>query len=204
MHALTGLSGLSALLPAPAGGGALFSDSFNRADNASSLGAADTGQVWQAIAGTWGILSNQAYCSADGGAFFSVALLSDAGGADGVLQVTLAQPGGASGGSSWIIFRSTADANQFIYVVGSDSASYTVATYDAANVTTIATGTIPAAQAGDVVRIEFSGSAIQVYINDVLDIDTTSAFAQTEVGKGIGTDFGVSGGPRFDNLSFTT
>lgn len=36
-------------------------DSFDRANNSSSLGTADSGQAWVALAGTWGILSNQAY-----------------------------------------------------------------------------------------------------------------------------------------------
>lgn len=38
----------------------LVSDAFTRADNASSLGTADSGQVWTAHAGTWGISSNRA------------------------------------------------------------------------------------------------------------------------------------------------
>ncbi len=35
-------------------------DTFNRADNASSLGTADSGQAWTAHGGTWGIASNRA------------------------------------------------------------------------------------------------------------------------------------------------
>ena len=38
------------------------SDSFNRADNASSLGTADSGHVWTAHTGTWGIDGNRARC----------------------------------------------------------------------------------------------------------------------------------------------
>lgn len=41
--------------------GVVVSDSFNRADSASSLGTADTGQVWSSAVGTWGISSNRAY-----------------------------------------------------------------------------------------------------------------------------------------------
>lgn len=36
-------------------------DSFDRADSATSMGTATTGQVWVASGGTWGISSNQAY-----------------------------------------------------------------------------------------------------------------------------------------------
>jgi hypothetical protein len=38
----------------------LFSDNFDRADNASSMGAS-----WTVVAGTWGVLSNQGYCAGD-------------------------------------------------------------------------------------------------------------------------------------------
>lgn len=40
----------------------IVQDVFNRADNASSMGNANTGQAWTATRGTWGIRSNQAYC----------------------------------------------------------------------------------------------------------------------------------------------
>lgn len=36
-------------------------DTFNRADSASTLGSADTGQAWTAVSGTWGISSNKGY-----------------------------------------------------------------------------------------------------------------------------------------------
>jgi hypothetical protein len=44
-----------------AAAGPLVFDSFNRADSASTLGNADTGQAWSAVVGTWGITSNRAY-----------------------------------------------------------------------------------------------------------------------------------------------
>lgn len=40
-----------------------ISDAFNRSDNGSSLGTADTGQVWENVRGTWGISSNKASTS---------------------------------------------------------------------------------------------------------------------------------------------
>lgn len=42
----------------------IITDSFNRADNASSLGTTDTGEAWEVSAGTWGIVGNRAYRSA--------------------------------------------------------------------------------------------------------------------------------------------
>jgi hypothetical protein len=40
--------------------GTIIADSFDRADNAASLGTADGGQVWSALVGTWGISANRA------------------------------------------------------------------------------------------------------------------------------------------------
>lgn len=44
-------------------------DYFNRADNAISIGNADSGQTWGAVGGAWGILTNRAYTSAAGNVF---------------------------------------------------------------------------------------------------------------------------------------
>lgn len=41
-------------------------DGFNRADSASVLGTADSGQPWVAHVGTWGVTGNGAYCSNHG------------------------------------------------------------------------------------------------------------------------------------------
>jgi hypothetical protein len=49
-------------------------DSFNRPDNASSLGVADTGQTWVAELGTWGIGNNtaQPFASTGSGAIATI------------------------------------------------------------------------------------------------------------------------------------
>lgn len=55
------LLGLGLGVPFQTSKGVLVFDSFNRADNAASMGNADTGQSWQVLSGTWGISSNKAY-----------------------------------------------------------------------------------------------------------------------------------------------
>lgn len=45
----------------PIGGDILLSDLFTRADNANSMGNADTGETWEAIVANWGIRTNRAY-----------------------------------------------------------------------------------------------------------------------------------------------
>lgn len=49
-----------------------ITDSFNRANNSSSLGTADSGQTWTNTKGTWGTSSNQA-SSSDAGSNYSIA-----------------------------------------------------------------------------------------------------------------------------------
>lgn len=46
-----------------ASGYRVVTESFNRADHASSLGIADSQQAWSTQAGTWGITGNKAYQS---------------------------------------------------------------------------------------------------------------------------------------------
>lgn len=43
----------------------ILRDGFNRADNALTMGNANTGQAWSSDSGTWGILSNKSYCVSD-------------------------------------------------------------------------------------------------------------------------------------------
>lgn len=57
---------VSATPSSGAGGGALVSDSFTRADSATSMGTAPTGQAWAPQTGTWGISANRAYNTSTG------------------------------------------------------------------------------------------------------------------------------------------
>ena len=43
-------------------------DSFNRADSITTLGRSDTGQLWEAVRGVWGVSNNKAYLVSSGGA----------------------------------------------------------------------------------------------------------------------------------------
>jgi hypothetical protein len=52
------MRGAVARRPRPRSSG--ITDSFNRADNSSSLGTTDTGQAWSTFQGTWGIGTNRA------------------------------------------------------------------------------------------------------------------------------------------------
>lgn len=199
MQAVTGLSGLSAFRTA--GGGGVVTDSFNRANSTTSLGTADTGQAWTAHSGGWGISSNQAYCDTDA-SLLNFATV--AGAADGVLQVKLPSPGGGSGGSAWVVCRFT-DVNNCLYVACSGIEQYRLMKRQGGALSTLGTGTIDHANSNDVVRVVLLGTSIKVYVNDVLDLDVTTAFNQTATRVGMGTDYGSGPGsaPRFEDFSFT-
>jgi len=184
-----------------AAAGATITDSFNRANSAVTLGTTDTGQMWTAHAGTWGISSNQAYCVVDAS---GVNFATVPAAADGTLQFTIPVTGGGSGGSPWGAFRFT-DIDNTLYVQGNGIEALALRKREGAAASTLATGTIPNLSANDVVKVVLAGSSIKIYVNDVLDIDTTSAFNQSATRVGLGTDFGAGPGaaPRFDAFSFT-
>jgi hypothetical protein len=85
-------------------------DLFDRADSTTTLGTADTGQVWQVLAGTWGISAGRAYSAV---ATANGAAVIDCGNADGVYIVTLATKGTAPR----IILRAI-DASNYLFIDG--------------------------------------------------------------------------------------
>lgn len=90
-YAYTGPDAADAAL----GQGFVISDSFDRADDATSLGVADTGQAWVAQRGTWGISGNQAYMAVVASANDSAVI--DTGISDCTVQVKVAAVGGSMG-----------------------------------------------------------------------------------------------------------
>lgn len=70
-----------AATPAASGPTVIVSDSFDRANDAGTLGDADTGETWVPFTSTWGISGNKAYCSALSAATVGFVLVN-AGAAD--------------------------------------------------------------------------------------------------------------------------
>jgi hypothetical protein len=92
----------------PVGVTTYVNDTFTRADSASSLGSADTGQAWDVASGIWGIASNKGqYVS--GGGFAHADIESTQ--ADGTVQCDLT---GTAGGGEFGIIARWADANNFL------------------------------------------------------------------------------------------
>src|SRR5262245_57529908 len=115
----------------------LAADSFNRADNASSLGSTDGAGLLDPVAwipqlGTWGISSNQAYKS--GGSSAEQSAVIDAGTADVIVEVTTAARNFANGAglvfravdfqNFWLARNSSAGNTQLIRVINGIEAPF--------------------------------------------------------------------------------
>ena len=164
-------------------------DSFNRADNATSLGSADTGQTWAVLnGGPWGIVSKQAY--QPGNVAGSVAVV-DATVSDGVVQVSLSTMGTGAG----LVFRAS-DASNFWKLYASGS-TYVLAKRVAGADTTVATISV-APSSGDLLSVALSGPAITVAINGVQRAVASDSFNQTATKHGLHASDNVA---RFDDFS---
>lgn len=166
-------------------------DSFIRADNASVIGTADSGQAWTSNSGTWGIASNQLYHSAaNGGALATL----DSTIADGIVEADLIVT--AAGGEIGLVFRLSDTSNYFFT---SQSGSGTLQKVVTGSATTL--GNIPNLVAGDHVRIICSGSSIAVDVNGQIRLQVTDTFNQTATKHGFYSNFDTAA--RWKNFRVT-
>jgi hypothetical protein len=178
-------------------------DDFARADNASSLGVANTGQSWvmSPSGTTWGITGGQAYVSSDAPA--NARAVIDSGISDGTVQVRFAKLADAttSGIQSRLVFRADASGTHFIVqwrpTVGWQMYKLTSAGGAFTQVgTTVGT---PVAADGDLVQIVLAGPSITLKVNGATVITATDTFQQTATLHGIGTN--GTGVARFDDFA---
>ncbi len=168
----------------------VVSDTFNRANSATSLGNTDSGQVWTATKGTFGISGNQAYIS--GGCPAPAYAVVNAGITDATIQVTLS----TNTQDVRIPFRYV-DLNN-MYWLESAGGSYVLNKYSN-GVRTQPASTIGATPAnGDLINIVFIVANITVYVNEVPRI-LTSDSSINGTNYGIGTWCATS--MRFDDFS---
>ncbi len=156
-------------------------DSFNRADNPSSMGDTDTGQTWVPNLGTWGIVGNEAYCIGVG----QYTTVIETGVSDCTVSVVTNALG--SPGPCW---RSTNDSN---YWIGAGGTIYK----RVAGAFTVM-GTIPFV-AGDTISVTVSGPTHVVKVNGVPQLTIPSdSFNETATKHGLRSQAGTS---RFDTFS---
>lgn len=196
MHAMTGLSGLSGFRTA---GGEAIKDDFNRANSTSTLGSTNTGQVWTAHQGTWGIASNAAYVVTSSGPGWNEATV-ESGGANVMVQGQVAVVAGAFYGVPRLLFRFTDTAN-YLYVEAHSVNGWALKKREAGSETTLGSPYATAATNNDVVKVVANGSALEVFVNAVSRITATSAFNVSATRCGIAVKTTTNGTiDRWDNF----
>jgi len=160
-------------------------DGFNRADNALSLGNADTGQTWEALSGTWGISSNRAYRAVLADATTDSAVI-ECNLADVKISVNVPTVAGAKVARIWI--RAT-DKNNCLMLACSATV-FNLYRYVAGTATLKAAGGVAFPEDG-IVTVIAKGDSIKCYINGNLKIAVIESFNNTATKHGIGTNVGT-------------
>lgn len=183
----------------------LVSDSFDRADNASSLGSTDTGQAWTANSGTWGIGSNRAVPPNAASANATV----DAGALAVTVSLTCIPP--ASGNIDVAIIARYVDANNYIFLdvskSGSVQVSRTFSRVGGANtgITSLINPAVADITSTFTMKLVFtSASAGESFVNGV----SMGTFSGLNAALQTPTKYGMwcnsAGGCRFDTFTVTS
>lgn len=179
--------------PAAASG---VSDTFNRADNASSLGTADTGQVWSALQGTWGISTKQAYRTST---VDSDQAILASGLVNAKTTATLGVVG--ANGEFGVTVRCDGANNHYLAIV-INSGGTALALYKRVAGTYTQLGSNAAVAnwtTGDTISVEAVGTTIRGFRNGVSVISQTDSSLASGTGAGIRAG-GTATTARWDNF----
>ena len=150
--------------------GNTVTDSFDRANNASSLGTADSGQVWSSLVGTWGISSNKAVVS--NVASWGHAVL-ESGIADAVVQATLSPTDAAQTFISGLALRIQDATNGLAFRIRPQFGLASLIRLVNGSESTIRSVSYTRS-ASSVLRVNCTGTTIDCYVDDVLVIHATN------------------------------
>lgn len=174
----------------------IIKDSFNRADDTTTLGIAETGQTWKYDSSTWGISTNEAYpVSTTNTSFYSYAFI-ESGISDAVVQVKL-----SSLVRVMVLLFRYADLNNLWFVrTNGNKNGYEI--YKRVSGSWTLKGSFAGAAVGDTVKVSANGSVIKVYINDVekASITDNSHITNTKHGIGKQDDIGTATVAKFDDF----
>lgn len=162
-------------------------DSFNRADNATTLGTTDAGQVWKSYGtnNVWGIQNNQAYPITP---VWDFPVYIDTGVSDNVaMQVTIS----TTHPQQQVYWRIINANKNYFCIQGNEVFQVTNNSWDNKGTISIANG--------DVFRVELAGNKHVISVNG---IEKLTFFDESHMN---GTKFGFSGNPsgpllRYDNF----
>lgn len=169
----------------------IVQDSFNRVDNTSTLGNANTGQPWtQFNSSLWGIIGNQAYLATRTNNDTTVI---ESGISDAKISVDI-----KLGSNEGIVFRATDDSNYLL--VNITTTSTTFFRRQGGSYTSIGSVSVTRA-VGTTYRLEITceGSAVTVKVDGSTVITNTSTFNQTATKHGL-RNGSTATTQRFDNF----
>jgi hypothetical protein len=186
-------------------------DSFNRADNASSLGNLQTPSTlaWTANVGTWGVSSNKAYCASaiTSGSTTLNYVTADAGISNYAFQVEMTKTAGSAISETELVFRYSDASNYWIADITSNAGAPSITLYKkVAGAAYEQVGTVYSAATAEgthTFKVVTSGSSIIVYRDGASIITVTDGFNSTATKVGIGVFQGagyVGNTDRFDNV----
>lgn len=188
--------------PAPPVTPGTITDNFTRANNTTTLGTTQTGQVWQYTKGTFGIIGNNAYvvsgCPAPGYALVD----AGAGYTNGTLQVVVSQ----NAQDLRIPYRYVDENNYYWFETKGDG--YGLYQKNAGRDSQLAFSANRNLTGPVTVTINLSANVTYVYINGSFAMFHThpAIFRRTNVSS-FGTKYGIGTwcgtGMRFQNFSFT-
>lgn len=155
----------------------IVSDSFNRPDNAASMGKADTGQTWNPQSDTPGIINNKAYMAVGTGRVFMNTSISD----NFAVQVTF-DTVTALDNVLRLLFRYIDGSNE-MFVGKLSATTYALVKRVGGTLTTL--GSIAQEPVnGDVLRVEVRGSNIIAKLNGVPFANVSDSANSTGTGFG--------------------
>lgn len=146
-------------------------DSFNRANNASSLGNTETGQAWSSInAGVWGISDNKAYVSSGTGV--ACIAVSNSINSNAIISVDTVYKSSTLSG---IIFRCDgSDANRLLFKISESSNEVQlIKKVDGVAVTVAVTPFTKVIDQIYNLKVVQNGNSVKCYIDDIEKISVT-------------------------------
>lgn len=155
-------------------------DDFHRADSATGLGAAPTGQVWRPVSGVWGIKHDLAYVPQPVFGKASLALV-DVGNADGIVQAT----GEAMPAGTGIAFRCRDLDNCWLLEAVPGFGTWNLLRVVDGGVTPRGNIGTASAAAGTTISVEMRGDRLTFYVDGQKRKTITDRALRTERGAGL-------------------
>jgi hypothetical protein len=168
----------------------VVSDLFNRANNASSLGTADTGQVWSALAETWQILANQASMATQ--VSNGVAVVPTA-----VANCTVGVTATVAGTDNGVVGRAT-DINNYWRFIFESGTWFLQKTVAGARTTVNSIAGVSANN--DRIELVMNGNILTGKVNGVAILSATDAFNASATSHGITA---ANTSIQYDNFAVT-